>query len=258
MIKLLKKVDLGLLVNLQSGHYKRKITANYFAYETKYEFCRFFDIELSQGYGIISIFNSTMIIAFSENFDITKEELSEIAQFILMNSPFSVEMPVEVAVKIGELLENYTKEYRTEYKFTNHEVLETFQLEEMPKLDDVYEILKECFPIVKESYSLWLTDTSHRIRRGLSQGFIMENCTTATLQYMIDNVALIGHVGTIPEKRGKYYARKLLYILGEKLAKEGVNVRLFARENRVSYYNEIGFIPIGNDIVFEQLSRNFY
>lgn len=35
--------------------------------------------------------------------------------------------------------------------------------------------------------------------------------TTATIQYIIDGVALVGHVGTIPEERGKFHARQLLY-----------------------------------------------
>ena len=107
--------------------------------------------------------------------------------------------------------------------------------------------------MIANSYDLWLTDTSHKIRHGLSQCFMLGNFTTATIQYICDNTALVGHVATIPEERGRFHARKLLYWLGEKLNKEGVNVRLFARSHRVSYYEEIGFKEIGRDIVFERI-----
>ena len=118
--------------------------------------------------------------------------------------------------------------------------------------DDVFKILAECFPAIKNNHGLWLTDTSHRVRRGLAQSFILDGCTTATVQYIIDKVALIGHVGTLPEERGKHHARKLLYWIGEKLTADGFDVRLFARPHRVSYYEEIGFKKCGLDIVLER------
>ena len=58
-------------------------------------------------------------------------------------------------------------------------------------------------------------------------------------------------VGTIPEERGKMHARTLLYWIGERLAQQGIAVKLFARPHRVSYYEEIGFKAIGIDVVLE-------
>ena len=102
--------------------------------------------------------------------------------------------------------------------------------------------------LAEETAKLWLTDTSHRVRRGLSQSFLLGNYTTATIQYIIDGVALVGHVGTIPEERGKFHARQLLYWIGEKLTQDGFQVRLFARPHRVSYYEEIGFKACGHKL----------
>lgn len=78
---------------------------------------------------------------------------------------------------------------------------------------------------------------------------------TATIQYIIDGVALVGHVGTIPEERGKFHARQLLYWIGEKLTQDGFQVRLFARPHRVSYYEEIGFKACGIDLVLERIEN---
>ena len=119
-------------------------------------------------------------------------------------------------------------------------------MNELPKLDDVFRILAPCFPAIKNSYELWLTDTSHRVRRGLSQSFLLGDYTTATIQYIIDGVALVGHVGTIPEERGKFHAR---------LTQDGFQVRLFARPHRVSYYEEIGFKACGIDLVLERIEN---
>ena len=74
------------------------------------------------------------------------------------------------------------------------------------------------------------------------------------IQYIIDGTALIGHVATIPEERGKFHARSLLYWIGERLTLDGFCVKLFARPNRVSYYEEIGFKEIGTDIVLERIN----
>ena len=65
----------------------------------------------------------------------------------------------------------------------------------------------------------------------------------------------MGHVGTIPEERGKFHARQLLYWIGEKLTQDGFKVRLFARPHRVSYYEEIGFKACGIDLVLERIEN---
>ena len=100
-----------------------------------------------------------------------------------------------------------------------------------------------------------ITDTSHRIRRGYAQAFILNNCTTATIQYIVNKKALIGQVATLPQYRGKMYARSLLYWIGEKLNIDGITVYLFARNHRKSYYEEIGFKEISVDHVLDRKSE---
>ena len=166
-------------------------------------------------------------------------------------------MSVEFENEYAETLEKLTRsEYsgdrRTEFAFVSRNSMPQMDVNETPKLDDVFKILATCFPAVKNSYELWLTDTSHRVRRGLAQSFLLGDYSTATIQYIVDKVALVGHVGTVPEERGKFHARKLLYWIGERLTKDGFEVRLFARPHRVSYYEEIGFKECGVDLVLER------
>lgn len=254
MIYQLSQLSLQTLEKLAQNNYSRRIKSHFLAYSTKYEFCRFFAVDdYSSHLGIISVFNSSMMVSAFEGIEFSEDTLSEIASFIVMNKPYSVEFPVQYAPALERMCQiEYVGDKRTEFSFAAAGELPELDVQELPKLDDVFAILSQCFPAIKNSHGLWLTDTSHRIRRGLAQSFILDGVSTATVQYIIDRYALIGHVGTLPEHRGRHHARKLLYWIGEKLTADGFEVRLFARPHRVSYYEEIGFRKCGVDIVLER------
>ncbi|MBQ8121279.1 MAG: GNAT family N-acetyltransferase [Ruminococcus sp.] len=252
-------IDMQMLERLTPNNYTRRIKSHFYAYSTKYDFCRFFAVDDYDSHlGIICVFNSSMMVSMFEGVTFGEDTLSEIASFVVMNKPFSVEFPVQYAPALERMCSiEYLGDKRTEFAFAAAGELPSLDVQELPRLDDVYSILAQCFPAIKNNHGLWLTDTSHRVRRGLAQSFILEGCTTATVQYIIDKVALIGHVGTLPEERGKHHARRLLYWIGEKLTSDGFEVRLFARPHRVSYYEEIGFKKCGLDIVLERKDKDF-
>ena len=254
MIYETKELSAMLLSELKSNNYTRRIKSHFQAYGAEYDFLRFFMIEENgEHFGMLSVFNSTMMISSFMGKTFTNEILEELAGFILMNKPMQIELEGCYGKKLHKLIkEEYNSDKRTEFAFVTKNTLPDMDVNELPKLDDVYKILAESFPSIKASYQLWLTDTSHRVRRGLSQSFLLGNYTTATIQYIIDGVALVGHVATIPEERGKFHARRLLYWIGERLNKDGFEVRLFARPHRVSYYEEIGFREVGVDYVLER------
>ncbi len=255
MIYETKSIDFEILNKLKPSNYTRRIKSHFAAYGTEYGFLRFFVVEDSgDKAGVIAIFNSTMIISSLTGRRFSDKLLEEIAGFISMNKPASVEFEAEYAKRLASLTaEEYKGDRRTEFSFITKNNLPALEVDELPRLDDVFGILASCFPGIKNSYQLWLTDTSHRVRRGLSQSFLLGDYTTATIQYIIDGVALVGHVGTIPDERGKFHARRLLYWIGERLTQEGFQVRLFARPHRVSYYEEIGFKECGIDLVLERI-----
>lgn len=253
-----KDIDKALLSGLKSNNYTRRIKSHFAAYGTLYGFSRFFIIEEKDvKLGIISLFNSSMMISTFNGKTIDGNVLGELAGFINMAMPESVELENEYAQGLEKLLAGrYKGDRRTEFAFVPKNSLPPLEVNELPKLDDVFKILAACFPKLADSYELWLTDTSHRVRRGLSQSFLLGDYSTATIQYIVDGVALVGHVGTLPEERGKFHARRLLYWIGERLTQDGFEVRLFARPHRVSYYEEIGFKECGIDIVLERINTN--
>lgn len=256
MIYQTNDIDKDMLNNLKKNNYSRRIKSHFAAYGTKYEFCRFFMIEDKNPLGVISVFNASMMISSFEGESFSDDILEEISGFIVMNKPDSVEFENVYSDRLAQLTKDeYKGDRRTEFAFVSKNTLPDMDVDETPKLDDVFKILATCFPAVRDSYDMWLTDTSHRVRRGLSQSFLLGDYTTATIQYIIDNVALVGHVGTVPEERGKFHARQLLYWIGERLTNDGFDVRLFARPHRVSYYEEIGFKECGVDLVLERINK---
>lgn len=254
MICQIDEMNKAKLDALNHNHYSRRIRSHYQAYKTAYDFARFFEITDNGSFcGMISVFNASMMIDSSENCVFSEAVIDEIADFILINKPASVELEdMYSASVLKKISSEYTADKRTEFEFVPQNDLPELDVNELPRLDDVFRILKESFPNLAASYELWMTDTSHRVRRGLSQSFLLGDYTTATIQYIIDGIALIGHVATIPEERGKFHARTLLYWIGERLTQDGFTVKLFARPHRVSYYEEIGFKEIGTDNVLER------
>ncbi len=254
MISQLKTMDVSIIDSLEKGHYARRIKSHFQAYGTQYDFARFYGIyDGAAAVGLICCFNSAMIICSVRDLTFSDDILAETAHFILMSKPASVELEHRYAPTLLALVgEDYSFDMRTEFQFVPRNILPQLDVNELPDLDDVFNVLRQSFPSIASSYELWLTDTSHRIRHGLSQSFLLGDYTTATIQYIIDKTALVGHVATIPSERGKFHARTLLYWIGERLTQDGFTVKLMARPHRVSYYEEIGFKEIGRDMVLER------
>lgn len=254
MITQTTDIDGVILQELKSSHFSRRIRSHFLAYGTKYDFCRFFFIKDGEDKrGVISLFNSAMVVSSFEDKHLTDSDIFELSIFINMTKPFTVELdPCYAESLYSHIKEEYNSFGRVEFEFRCPCDVPKLNVNETPRLDDVFDILKTSFPIIKQTKDLWLTDTSHRIRRGMSQSFTLDNVSSATIQYLIDDIAFVGHVATVPSHRGKHHARELLYWIGEQLNKDGFKVRLYARDYNVSYYNEIGFVHVNSDKVFER------
>ena len=113
----------------------------------------------------------------------------------------------------------------------------------------MFKILDEGFDI--KEYDAWYADTSHRIRHGISETFLW-NSTTVTKLFDIDDFVFLSYIATGKADRGKGRARQLLYYLCSKFEKQGKTVYLFAKDERVSFYEGIGFQPVSCDIFYEK------
>lgn len=246
MIKYITDTDLDLLDILHEDYYGRKILSYYRAYGLSYDFCKFYEISDNDNKGYIVHFNSIMIVC-------TKSVLpvDELKTFIQMHAPFRVEAPWIVLEHLCDI-SGYKMLKRTKFQFTDHmpDNFDETKLTTEAPLDEIYEILHEGFPTLIE-HGLWITEHSHKIRRGLSKIYLYNKCTTATVIYDVDDHVLIGQVATRPEARGNGFARELLYWIGHTLKQNGKTVSLFALDYRESFYKEIGFEAISVENVIQ-------
>ena len=224
----------------------RKMFSYYKAYGLHYPFCQFYIVGNS---GVMLNFNSTVLILQAE-----PEEVENLAVFLKMHEPFRIECNEPVRNMLAERLPEYQSLHRTTFALQpdmNHPDFHEEDVEFNPSLDKVYEILHAGFPNL-EDYSLWLTDTSHRCRHGISHILTYKNSTTASILFDIDNYVLVGQVATLPEARGLGHARLFLRWLAGWLAQFNKQSVLYALDIRESFYREIGFTAIETEYVLER------
>ncbi len=223
--------EISILPEMKNDYYSEKIKAHYKAYGTGYDFMKFYKFGENS---VLAKFNGGVVISSDGNFD-----MEELMFFIETLCPAEIETPVEI-FPVG-----YEKIRRTLFAFPDIPLTEETEVDDNPRLDDVFSVLKTGFDI-EDVYSEWLTDTSHRIRHGISKAYLCEK-TTATMQFEGEDFAFFGMIATHPSERGKGKARKLLYHLKNEYKKECL---LFAKDERVSFYEGAGFIKKGEDYIY--------
>lgn len=231
--------------------YARKLTAYLNAYGVGYDFCQFYRItadEPCEAWAML--FNSTLVICGSG-----KLPLAEMECFITMHMPARVEGPTAL---IGALSpNNYEYKRRTMFALCPTELPDGFSvdaIDDEPPLDTVYDILREGFPNLID-YDLWMTDTSHLRRRGMTRQYTYRGMTTASLLFDVDDHVLVGQVATRVAARGSGYARSFLGWLAGELQAQGKIAVLYALDIRVSFYKEIGFVPIETSSLLSRIDR---
>ncbi len=221
----------------------------YKAYGLNYPFCQFYTVGEE---GILLCLNSTILIV---NADIA--ETQNLALFIQMHQPFRVECNEPVRAMLAQRLSDYQSLHRTTFQLMpdpdDHNFDEA-EIEFNPSLEQVYQILQAGFPNLQD-YALWLTDTSHRCRHGVSHVLTYRNSTTATIMFDIDNHVLVGQVATLPEARGLGHARMFLRWLAGWLAQFDKTAALYALDIRESFYREIGFQVMDTEYVLERTGQ---
>lgn len=193
---MIRQINVGFDLNkIPKGHYGRRIKAWFEAYGFKYDFCRFYEISQEFLFGYAAILNSSAVIAVVGN-DFDMEEL----EFFIMSSGVqSIEMPRNLAQKLK--LSGYNSCERIFFNFVPGKYPNDMIVEKNPRLDDVFGILRTSFPI-EDNYALWLTETSHRVRHGISRVYLYKD-TTAELCFKGDGCAFFGQIATAPQSRGK-------------------------------------------------------
>lgn len=248
MIQQIQSFTTAEMAVLEQSWRGRQILAYFQAYGGTYDFCRFFRLAYPEGIGWMLLFNATLLVCTDDS--IPAQELRE---FVAMHLPFRVECAQQLLPEL-ETLSNYQKLHRTTFSLTPSEPSAQFCASDVnfhPELENVYQILHEGFPNLME-HSLWLTDTSHRCRHGVSRVLTYKESSTLTLVYDRNDAVLVGQVATKVAQRGSGYARDFLRWIASRLSESGKHAALYALDVRVSFYREIGFTEIESEYVLER------
>lgn len=223
----------------------KRILSYFKAYGSGYDFCRFF----KSGESVILLINATMLICGSDF------ESDEINLFVDMHRPFRIEGSQDIIGMIKN--DEYISLHRTVFQLlpVSGEKADERDVDFEPKLDCVYDILNEGFPNISD-YPMWLADTSHRIRHGISRVFTYKSCTTATLSFDIDDCVMVSQVATKISARGSGYARRFLMWLADYLENQRKTAVLYALDIRESFYREIGFMAVSEEYVLEMKEKS--
>lgn len=226
----------------------RKMLSYYKAYGLQYSFCQFYAVGEQ---GILLRLNDTVLIDHA-----APEDTENLAIFLEMHQPFRIECNEPVRAALAALLPAYRSLHRTLFQLIPDTIPVDAEdaVEFNPPLAEVYEILQAGFPNLQD-YALWLTDTSHRCRHGVSRVMTYRKDTTASIMYDIDNCVLVGQVATRPEARGLGHARVFLRWLAGFLAQFDKIAVLYALDVRESFYREIGFQALETEYVLERMEQ---
>lgn len=218
------------------SYYGKKILAAFYAYGGNYDFCRFY----SCCGGLIHVYNSGMVIDGDP-------DTGEAEMFIRMTKPAAVEVNGGIPLELDTA---YEKVHRTLFRVKPKESgINPTEVKVNSHADKCFAILKESFDKMLP-YDGWYVDISHRIRHNVSKLYWYDG-STVTQQFNINGFIFLSHIATAPYARGRGNARNLLWLIGSEAEKNGGTAYLFAQDHRRSFYETIGFEPVGEDILYE-------
>ncbi len=210
----------------ETGVEAQKIRSLLLAYGTKYDFCRFFvgeNIVLAQ-------LNGDFVIS-----DFGETDFGELAEFLNFSS-FS---EIFCSDYLGQLLEKHLDVERENVNLMRFAgVPEKNELQILAPAD-AYQIIKTGFDF---EFEPWYLDMSHRVRHGVSRLYGLDGAALA-VQYNQNGEALISQVATLPEKRGKGCARRLISAVCAEL--QDSEVFVLCEDKLLGFYEKIGFVPEG-------------
>lgn len=209
----------------EKGVEAQKIRSLLLAYGTNYDFCRFFTGENV----VLAQLNGDFIIS-----DFGETDFGELAEFL----NFSGFSEIFCSEYLGLLLDKQLG--------VKQEIVNLMRFAGVPE-KNALEILApaDAFRIIKTGFDfdfeMWYLDMSHRVRHGVSRLYGLDGAALA-VQYNQNGEALISQVATLPENRGKGYARRLVSAVCAELHESEVFV--LCEDRLLGFYEKIGFVPV--------------
>lgn len=228
MIKLIteKKDFLDSIGSLSDSHYRKNIVFLFECYGISCDFCEFYKTENA----VFCIFEKKSALISG-----CPQDLEETAVFL--NSVRHINCEYTTATKLLPYLKDF-KNIPAYFEIAEITAKKSEDLTDECDLKQAYEIVVSGFG--DTDFSLWYTDTSHKIRHNLSKCYIYKNAAFVNASFFGDDKVFLSQVSTLKTERHKGYATKMLHEVTGLF--KGKTVYLIAEENRVSFYKSAGFI----------------
>lgn len=219
----------------KNGVEAQKIRALLLAYGTKYDFCRFY---VSENAVLCETDGSFVMCETRASDDSSAEEL---AGFLELSGFTDIFCSAELGKQLSERLSGNFRRVRL-MRFCGTS-LECADVEKTPPLEEVYRVLSTAFDI---EHDAWYADMSHRIRHGVARARLLDG-SALIIQHDINGEALLSQIATVPEKRGRGNAARLIRSVCAELSESAVCV--VCEEDLISFYRKVGFQPIGEKYI---------
>lgn len=213
----------------KSGVEAQKIRALLLAYGTKYDFCRFY---ISENAALCEMDGS---FAICETLTPYHSAVDELAGFLGLGGYKDIFCSAELGEQLSARLSGTFRRVRLmRFCGTSSECAD---VEKEPPLEKVYRVLSTAFAV---EHDAWYADMSHRIRHGVARARLLDG-SALIIQHEINGEALLSQIATVPEKRGRGNAARLIRSVCAELSESEVYV--VCEEELISFYRNAGFEP---------------
>lgn len=219
----------------KSGVEAQKIRALLLAYGTKYDFCRFY---ISENAVLCETDGSFVLCETCTPDDSSAEEL---AGFLELGGFADIFCSSELGELLSVRLSGTFRRVRL-MRFCGTPS-ECADVEKTPPLEEVYRVLSMAFDI---KHDAWYADMSHRIRHGVARARLLDG-SALIIQHEINGETLLSQIATVPEKRGRGNAARLIRSVCAELSESAVYV--VCEEALTSFYRKVGFEPVGEKFI---------
>lgn len=210
----------------EKGVEAQKIRALLYAYGTQYDFCRFYT---SRNLALCDLNGSVVLCENGEC------DYAELAEFLCFNGFCDIFCSDELGGRLEKLL-NCGSQTVNLMRFCGKAAeFPVADVNKAPQLGEVFKILSAVFKI---DFEPWYVDMSHRIRHGVSAARVLDG-SALIIQHNINGEALLSQIATVPEKRGRGAASRLILSLCAELEPSAVFV--ICENGLLSFYEKLGF-----------------
>ncbi len=209
----------------------QKIRALLFCYGLKYDFCRFYVGEFHAGRAFLAELNGGFVL-----YECGECDFEELAEFFVFGGFAEIFCSEAAGERLSRLLPCLLEKVNV-MRFEGNAV--PCDIETEPPLGDVYVVLKTAFDI---EYEPWYLDMSHRTRHGVTRFRKLDGSVLA-VQHDINGEVLLSQIATLPEKRGRGNARRLISAVCAEFSESRVYV--ICGDGLLDFYRKSGFVHVG-------------